>query len=134
MISTRHLLGHVFLHSESDHGSRSSVSPSPATAARPIYYPTPTFNEQNRYDPAAPYNLAPRFSLPKGFGLPLARNFDYDSFIKTTVGNNAETYDTGLGLPLFIDLPNKVSKGSFQWDSFPAGEAQQFLVLVLHVI
>ena len=128
MISTRNLLGHVFLHSESDHGSGSSVLPSSATAARPIYYPTPIFNEQNRYDPAAPYNLAPRFSLPKGFGLPLARNFDYDSFIKTTVGNNTETYYTGLGLPLFIDLPNKPSKGSFQWDSFPAGEAQQFLV------
>jgi len=128
MFSNRHLLGHVFLHSESQHGSGSAAPPTPATAAQPIYYPTPTFNKENRYDPAAPYNLAPRFTLPKGFGLPLARNFDYESFIKTAVGNNTETTDIGLGLPLFIDLPNKPSKGSFQWDSFPAGEAQQFLV------
>jgi quinol monooxygenase YgiN len=128
MISTRHLLGHVFLHSDSEHGSGSKASLPPATAAQPIYYPTPTFNQENRYDPSAPYNLAPRFTLPKGFGLPLARNFDYDSFIKTAVGNNTETTASGYGLPLFIDLPNKPSKGSFQWDSFPAGEAQQFLV------
>jgi quinol monooxygenase YgiN/oxalate decarboxylase/phosphoglucose isomerase-like protein (cupin superfamily) len=130
MISTRHILGHVFLHAGHDHGHGSSpkAPPSPATAAQPIYYPTPKFNKESRYDPAAPYNLAPRFTLPKGFGLPLSRNFDYASFIKTDVGNNTETTNVGLDLPLFIDLPNKPSKGSFQWDSFPAGEAQQFLV------
>lgn len=131
MFQLRHLLGHKFLHKASSHGSSESIGttkiPS-STAAQPIYYPIPTFNLENRYDPAAPYNLAPRFSLPKGFGLPLARNFDYDSFIKTTVGNNTETNEQGLDLPLFIDLPNKPLKGSFQWDSFPAGEAQQFLV------
>jgi quinol monooxygenase YgiN/oxalate decarboxylase/phosphoglucose isomerase-like protein (cupin superfamily) len=130
MISTRHILGHVFLHAGHDHGHGSSpkAPPSPATAAQPIYYPTPTFNKESRYDPEAPHNLAPRFTLPKGFGLPLSRNFDYDSFIKTDVGNNTETTNVGIDLPLFIDLPNKPSKGSFQWDSFPAGEAQQFLV------
>lgn len=128
MISNRLLFGHTFLHGNSDHASGGSSSLPPATAAQPIYYPTPIFNSENRYDPAAPYNLAPHFSLPKGFGLPLARNFDYDSFIKTDVGNNTETTKKGLGLPLFIDLPNKSAKGSYQWDSFPAGEAQQFLV------
>lgn len=131
MFQLRHLLGHKFLHKASSHGSSESIGTTkipPSTAAQPIYYPIPTFNLENRYDPAAPYNLAPRFSLPKGFGLPLARNFDYDSFIKTTVGNNTETTEQGLDLPLFIDLPNKPLKGSFQWDSFPAGEAQQFLV------
>ena len=128
MINSRHILGHFFLHSAGEHGSTTASAASPATAAQPIYYPTPIFNDENRYDPAAPYNLAARYSLPKGFGLPLASNFDYESFIKTTVGNNTETTDQGLGLPLYIDLPNKASKGSFQWDSFPAGEAQQFLV------
>ena len=131
MFSSRHLLGHCFLHSGHSHGSAGSAGspvPAPATAAQPIYYPTPTFNEESRYDPSAPFNLAPSYSLPKGFGLPLARNFDYESFIKTTVGNNTETNTTGLDLPLYIDLPKKTAKGSYQWDSFPAGEAQQFLV------
>ena len=128
MFSSRHLLGHCFLHSENSHGSAGSPVPAPATSAQPIYYPTPTFNEESRYDPSAPFNLAPSYSLPKGFGLPLARNFDYESFIKTTVGNNTETNTTGLDLPLYIDLPKKTAKGSYQWDSFPAGEAQQFLV------
>ena len=131
MFSSRHLLGHCFLHSGHSHGSAGSAGspvPAPATAAQPIYYPTPTFNEESRYDPSAPFNLAPSYSLPKGFGLPLTRNFDYESFIKTTVGNNTETTETGLDLPLFIDLPQKAAEGSYQWDSFPAGEAQQFLV------
>lgn len=128
MISNRLVLGHTFLHNGSDHGAAAKPVLPPATGARPLYYPTPNFNEESRYDPDAPYNLAPRFSLPKGFGLPLARNFDYNSFVKTDVGNNTETTEKGLGLPLFIDLPNKSIRGSFQWDSFPAGEAQQFLV------
>ena len=131
MISDRVLLGFAFQHSEDHSGSSPQFdipSPAPATSAQPIYYPTPIFNLENRYNPTAPYNLAPRYTLPKGFGLPLARNFDYASFIKTTTGNNTETNDKGFGLPLFIELPNKPLKGSFQWDSFPAGEAQQFLV------
>jgi len=131
VISDRKLLGYTFQHSDKHSGSSSHKdppSPSPAVSAQPNYYPTPIFSQENRYDPAAPYNLAPRYTLPKGFGLPLARNFDYDSFIKTTTGNNTETNDKGFGLPLFIDLPNKSVKGSYQWDSFPAGEAQQFLV------
>ena len=28
---------------------------------------------------------------------------------------------------MYIDLPNLAAKDTFQWDSFPAGEAQQFL-------
>lgn len=124
MFTDRLLLGHVFMHNDVLEGA-STYGSSPSS---PIYYPIPTFNRQNRYDPTAPYNLAPDYSLPKGFGLPLAKNFDYNSFIKTTVGNNTETNARGLGLPLFIDLPNKSVSASYQWDSFPAGEAQQFLV------
>lgn len=132
MISTRHLLGHSLQHGDEIHTTSApyidTQNSANTTAAQPLYYPTPIFNKDNRYTPDAPYNLAPRYALPKGFALPLARNFDYSSFIKTTIGNNTETNQKGLDLPLYIDIPDKTVKGSFQWDSFPAGEAQQFLV------
>jgi len=92
------------------------------------YYSTTDFSNKDRYDINAPYNQAPEFNVKQGVGLPLTYNFDYDDFIKTTKGNNRETNDEGFDLPLYITLPKKNKKGSYQWDSFPAGEAQQFLV------
>lgn len=92
------------------------------------YYPTTNFSNKDRYDDDAPYNQAPEFNVPQGIGLPLTYNFDYDDFIKTTKGNNRETFDEGYDLPLYVTLPKISRDDSFQWDSFPAGEAQQFLV------
>ena len=92
------------------------------------YYPTTNFSNKDRYDIDAPYNQAPSFNVKNGIGLPLTHNFDYDHFVKTTKGNNRETYDDGYDLPLYITLPKTSKEDSFQWDSFPAGEAQQFLV------
>ncbi|MFM7085470.1 MAG: antibiotic biosynthesis monooxygenase [Cyanobium sp.] len=97
---------------------------------QPAYYPTPDFNEQERYDLDASFNLAPQFPWPRGLGLPVVRNFDFKTFIKTGPGNNTETWSSTerLDLPLYFEIPNSRTKGSYQWDSFPAGEAQQFLV------
>jgi len=92
------------------------------------YYPTTNFSNKDRYDLDAPYNKAPEFSIKNGIGLPLTYNFDYEHFIKTTKGNNRETYEEGYDLPLYVTLPKTTKKNSYQWDSFPAGEAQQFLV------
>ena len=92
------------------------------------YYPTTNFSNKDRYDVDAPYNQAPEYNLKTGIGLPLTYNFDYENFIKTTKGNNRETYDEGYDLPLYVTLPTISQPDSFQWDSFPAGEAQQFLV------
>ena len=133
--------GYVFSHAEtgtgesgsgshSDHGHTSTDSipafnPNPT---KPSYYPTTNFSEKDRYDSNAPYNQAPHFSVPNGIGLPLAYNFNFDTFIKTDKGNNRDTYEPGYDLPLYFTLPNVTEKDSYQWDSFPAGEAQQFLV------
>ena len=92
------------------------------------YYPSTNFSNKDRYALDAPYNKAPDFNLLPGIGLPLTYNFEYEDFIKTTKGNNRETFDKGYDLPLYITLPKISQTDSFQWDSFPAGEAQQFLV------
>ena len=132
MISDRNILGHVLQGPGHDHhdghsssgGNDSTYEP---TQSQPNYFQTPNFSKEDRYNPNAPYNLAPSYTFPKGLALPIAKNFDYQSFVKTTWANNTETNETGQGLPLYIDLPNLAAKDSFQWDSFPAGEAQQFL-------
>ncbi|MEC8688658.1 MAG: hypothetical protein VXX57_04145 [Cyanobacteriota bacterium] len=92
------------------------------------YFATTNFSNKDRYDVDAPYNQAPEFSIKRGIGLPLAFNFDYEHFIKTNKGNNRETFEEGYDLPLYITVPKISKKDSYQWDSFPAGEAQQFLV------
>lgn len=134
MISDRALLGHVLLGPGHEHHDHGMVGSSPVddqvyapTQAQPNYFESPDFSDEDRYNPEASYNLAPTYSFPEGLGLPITKNFDYSSFIKTTWANNAETNATGEGLPLYFNLPNKAVDKSFQWDSFPAGEAQQFL-------
>ena len=92
------------------------------------YYPTTNFSNKDRYDIDAPYNQAPEFHIKNGIGLPLTYNFDFNHFIKTNKGNNRETYEQGYDLPLYTTLPKVSKQDSYQWDSFPAGEAQQFLV------
>ena len=132
MISERNILGHVLQGPGHDHhdghsssgGGHGTYAP---TQAQPNYFQVPSFSDEDRYNANAGYNLAPAYTFPKGLGLPIAKNFDYQSFIKTTWANNTETNETGKGLPLYIDLPNLAAKDTFQWDSFPAGEAQQFL-------
>ena len=133
MISDRILFGYVLQGPGHDYqdgghpaGSHNDSTFSP-TQAQPNYFQTPNFSEEDRYNPEASYNLAPSYTFPKALGLPIAKNFDYETFIKTTWGNNTETNQTGDDLPLYINLPNLSSEDSFQWDSFPAGEAQQFL-------
>ncbi|WP_413440211.1 antibiotic biosynthesis monooxygenase [Synechococcus sp. MIT S1220] len=136
--------GYVFSHAETgesssgssnsgsgnhhDHGSTNSIPIFDPNPTNPSYYPTTNFSDKNRYDADAPYNQAPHFSVPNGIGLPLAHNFNFDTFIKTEKGNNRDTYDAGYDLPLYFTLPNITEEDSYQWDSFPAGEAQQFLV------
>lgn len=135
MISERRILGHTFHHNSGEHGSDGSgssvIEPTDSiydsSQVQPGYYPTPNFSESDRFNPDAPFNLAPSYIFPRGYALPIARNFDYNSFIKTNWVNNTETNKPGDDLPLYIDLPNRPVDGSFQWDSFPAGEAQQFL-------
>lgn len=133
MITERTLLGHVLQASNHDHhdgghsGGGHSDSIYNPTQAQPNYFQTPNFSEEDRYNPEASYNLAPLYTFPKALGLPIAKNFDYETFVKTTWANNTETNQTGEDLPLYIDLPNLNVEDSFQWDSFPAGEAQQFL-------
>ena len=133
MILDRFLLGHVLLgpgHDHYDHGhsairhNESVYSPSQVQSN---YFQVPVFSDENRYNPEASYNLAPAFTFPKALGLPITKNFDYETFVKTTWVNNTETNKTGIDLPLYIDLPSQNVEESFQWDSFPAGEAQQFL-------
>lgn len=126
---------HKYCHAADDHSgagaSRSSSNEVPLLDPNPTlanYFYTTNFSEKDRYDKEAPYNQAPDFSVPKGIGLPLTYNLDFDSFIKTDYGNNRETFESGYDLPLYFTLPNIKEKDSFQWDSFPAGEAQQFLV------
>lgn len=101
------------------------LNPNPTVSK---YYPTTNFSNKDRYDVDAPYNQAPEFNVKAGIGLPLTYNFNYEDFIKTTKGNNRETFDEGYDLPLYVTLPKISRQDSFQWDSFPAGEAQQFLV------
>ena len=139
--------GYVFSHAETgtgdsgsgssagsnNHHNDSSADSFPAfdpnlNPTKPSYYPTTNFSEKDRYDSNAPYNQAPHFSVPNGIGLPLTYNFNFDTFIKTDKGNNRDTYELGYDLPLYFTLPNVTEKDSYQWDSFPAGEAQQFLV------
>ena len=134
MISDRAVLGHVLrgpAHENHDHGLSGSTGADnhiyAPTQAQPNYFESPDFSNEDRYNPEASYNLAPTYSFPKGLGLPISKNFDYASFVKTTWANNVETNVTGEGLPLYFDLPNAAIDDSFQWDSFPAGEAQQFL-------
>ena len=69
------------------------------------YYPSTNFSNKDRYALDAPYNKAPDFNLLPGIGLPLTYNFEYEDFIKTTKGNNRETFDKGYDLPLYITLP-----------------------------
>ena len=133
MITDRILFGHVLQgpgHDHHDGGDSTSLhndSTFSPTQSQPNYFQTPVFSDEDRYNPEASYNLAPSYTFPKALGLPIAKNFDYQTFIKTTWANNTETNKTGDDLPLYIDLPNLNSEDSFQWDSFPAGEAQQFL-------
>ena len=134
MISDRILFGHVLQgpgHEHHDHGLSGSTAVDhqiyEPTQAQPNYFESPDFSNEDRYNPNASYNLAPTYAFPKGLGLPITKNFDYASFIKTTWANNVETNSTGEGLPLYFNLPNVPIDDSFQWDSFPAGEAQQFL-------
>ena len=127
--------GYKYCHTADDHlsegGSSSTSNEFPYLDPNPTiadYFYTTNFSEKDRYDDEAPYNQAPDFSVPIGIGLPLTYNLDFDSFIKTDYGNNRETFESGYDLPLYFTLPNIKEKDSFQWDSFPAGEAQQFLV------
>ena len=81
---------HKYCHAADDHlgagasGSSSNefplLDPNPTLAN---YFYTTNFSEKDRYDKEAPYNQAPDFSVPKGIGLPLTYNLDFDSFIKT---------------------------------------------------
>lgn len=127
--------GYKYCHADGDHAgggssksSENEIPPFDANPTIPNYFYTTNFSEKDRYDEEAPYNQAPKFSVPKAIGLPLAYNLDFDSFIKTDYGNNRETFELGYDLPLYFTLPNIKEADSFQWDSFPAGEAQQFLV------
>ena len=115
MISERNILGHAFHHESGEFGSDGSGSrviestdsiyyPS---QVQPRYYPTPNFSESDRFNLDAPFNLAPSYIFPIGYALPIARNFDYNSFIKTNWVNNTETNRPGVDLPLYIDLPNR---------------------------
>ena len=86
MISDRNILGHVLQGPGHDHqdghsssgGGHGTYAP---TQAQPNYFQVPSFSDEDRYNPSAGYNLAPAYTFPKGLGLPIAKNFDYQSFI-----------------------------------------------------
>jgi quinol monooxygenase YgiN/mannose-6-phosphate isomerase-like protein (cupin superfamily) len=93
----------------------------------------PTFTEFDRYNPDASYNKAPSYEFPDNIGLPLTRNFNFEDFVKSVSGDNPLGLENGEDLAFYAGLPQLDSEGSYQWDSFPAGEAQQFLTTSVDV-
>lgn len=96
-------------------------------------YLNPSFSNFDRYNENASYNKAPYYEFPRNIGLPLTRNLEFDNFIKAMSGNNPLNLPDGGDLPFYTGLPTLDSPNSYQWDSFPAGEAQQFLIVSVDI-
>jgi quinol monooxygenase YgiN/oxalate decarboxylase/phosphoglucose isomerase-like protein (cupin superfamily) len=87
---------------------------------------SPEFSLSDRYNEKAPYNEAPQYEWPKNLGLPIATNFSFGNLIKEDVLIAKES--TGKDLSVYAGVQEQSKPESYQWDSFPAGEAQQFLI------
>ncbi|MGI0480225.1 antibiotic biosynthesis monooxygenase [Geminocystis sp. CENA526] len=112
-------------HHHHDHGSHDhSLTGTPTEP-----FIVPSFSDFDRYNPNASYNKAPTYTFPSNIGLPLTRNLNFEDFIKTISGNDPLNLPNGSDLPFYPGIPALKSPNSYQWDSFPAGEAQQFLTI-----
>jgi quinol monooxygenase YgiN/oxalate decarboxylase/phosphoglucose isomerase-like protein (cupin superfamily) len=94
---------------------------------------SPEFSLSDRYNENAPYNEAPQYEWPKNIGLPIATNFSYPDVLQEDVLDRninapAATDAYEKALSVYTGLQEQSKPGSYQWDSFPAGEAQQFLI------
>lgn len=105
-----------------DHTENNTQNTSTTTAQLPTGFTWPSFSKEDRYNPNAPYNQAPQFQWPKNIGLPIPKNFSYSNVLKEPNGD-----PNGANLSFYTGLQQETRLGSNQWDSFPAGEAQQFL-------
>ncbi|MDB9510045.1 antibiotic biosynthesis monooxygenase [Kamptonema animale CS-326] len=106
-----------------DHTEEDTQDTSTTTAQLPTGFTWPSFSKEDRYNPNAPYNGAPQFQWSKNIGLPIPKNFSFDNVLKEPNGD-----PNGENLSFYTGLQQETSPGSNQWDSFPAGEAQQFLI------
>ncbi|NEN88321.1 MAG: hypothetical protein F6K48_05075, partial [Okeania sp. SIO3H1] len=86
----------------------------------------PEFSLSDRYNSDAAYNEAQEFEWPQNLGLPIVTNFSYPDVMREDVLRSAES--NGRPLSVYPGLQAENNPGSNQWDSFPAGEAQQFLI------
>jgi len=109
-------------HAGHDHTEDNTQNTSTTTDKLPPGFSWPSFSKDDRYNPNAPYNGAPKFQWPKNIGLPIPKNFSYSNFLKEPNGD-----PNGAKLSFYTGLPQETSPASNQWDSFPAGEALQFL-------
>ncbi len=86
----------------------------------------PEFSLSDRYNSEAAYNEALDFEWPRNLGLPIVKNFSYPNVLREDVLEAAES--NGTPLSVYSGVQDQSNPGSNQWDSFPAGEAQQFLI------
>ncbi|WP_017295989.1 antibiotic biosynthesis monooxygenase [Geminocystis herdmanii] len=121
-------------HGSHHHGTQvNSTNGQLAITTPPEPFIIPSFSDFDRYNPNASYNKAPSFQFPSNIGLPLTRNFDFEDFIKTISGNDPLNLPDQSDLPFYPGIPALKSPNSYQWDSFPAGEAQQFLTVSVDI-
>ncbi|BAQ64220.1 antibiotic biosynthesis monooxygenase [Geminocystis sp. NIES-3709] len=121
-------------HGSHDHSTEvNSTNGQSAITTPPESFIIPSFTDFDRYNPNASYNKAPTFEFPLNVGLPLTRNFDFEDFVKTISGNDPLNLPDKSDLPFYPGIPALKSPNSYQWDSFPAGEAQQFLTVSVDI-
>lgn len=113
-------------HDHSTHDHSLTGTPSPP-------FIVPSFTDFDRYNPNASYNKAPTYKFSRNIGLPLTRNLNFQDFIKSISGNDPLNLPNGSDLPFYPGIPALKSPNSYQWDSFPAGEAQQFLTVSVDI-
>lgn len=113
-------------HDHSSHDHSLTGTPSPP-------FIVPSFTDFDRYNPDASYNKAPTYTFDRNIGLPLTRNLNFQDFIKSISGNDPLNLPNGSDLPFYPGIPALKSPNSYQWDSFPAGEAQQFLTVSVDI-
>ncbi len=123
----------VHNHNHHNHDHSHSAIPGFGDPSLAGNYVVPSFTDFDRYNENASYNKAPYYEFPRNIGLPLTRNLEFDNFIKAISGNNPLNLPNGGDLPFYTGIPTLDSPNSYQWDSFPAGEAQQFLTVSVDI-